>query len=188
MLPFDFAQECLLRSRAIASGAGRSFVSMSRRFLRVRPRNRWIGWFQSLSFWSVSASSRPHMPALDNARDTSLGTNSFAEIVSTVGAVSKDLTRIIGQRIRASPAVIDIGRGNGNLFDQCGIGISANMCPSTALQALRRALEAVNSRLSPVFDPHSSFGRASPSSSLAEAMIVASTNVPVLTVIALALS
>ena len=82
------------------------------------------------------------MPALDNARDTSLGTNSFAEIVSTVGAVSKDLTRIIGQRIRASPAVIDIGRGNGNLFDQCGIGISANM-----------GLEAVNCGFTPVFDP-----------------------------------
>jgi hypothetical protein len=101
-------------------------------------------------------------------------------VAAAIGAVGKHLARAVGQRVRASPAIVDIGRGNRNLFDQCGIGIGSDMC-----------LEAVNSGLSPFDFARTGLcltHRASPSSSLAEAMIVASTSVPVLTVIALALS
>jgi len=52
------------------------------------------------------------------------------------------LARIVRQGTGASLAVVDIGGSDGDLFHQCGIGISADM-----------GLEAVNRRLALVFDP-----------------------------------
>ena len=113
----------------------------------------------------------PHA-GCDNAWNAPSRADGIPEVAATIGAVGKHLARAVGQRVRASPAIVDIGRGNRNRFDQCGIGIGSDM-----------RLEAVNSGL-----PLCLTQRASPSSSLAEAIIVASTSVPVLTVIALALS
>lgn len=108
----------------------------------------------------------------DNARYSTLCKNSLTEMASAIGAVRKYLAGITGQCIGACSAVVDVGGCDCNFFDQRCVGIGADMC-----------LEAVQSRLTLVFDP------ARIIIALASRRnIVASTNVPVLTVIALALS
>jgi hypothetical protein len=70
-------------------------------------------------------------------------------VAAPVRAVGKDLTGIIGQGIWASSAIIDTGRGDRNFFNEGRVCIGPDMGPSTASQALRRTLEAMNSGLSP---------------------------------------
>ena len=62
----------------------------------------------------------------DTTRDTTLGADGITEVAAPIGAVCEDLTGVVRQSIGASPAIVYVGRGDRNLFDQCGIGISAN--------------------------------------------------------------
>jgi hypothetical protein len=78
----------------------------------------------------------------DNARDAALGTNRIAEVAAPVCTVGEDLTGIVGQRIGACPAIIDVGGGDSDLLDQRCVSIGSDM-----------GLEAANDRLSRVFDP-----------------------------------
>jgi hypothetical protein len=78
----------------------------------------------------------------DYARRPAFGTNSVSKVATPVGAVSKDLAGVIGQRIRASPAIVDVGGRNGNFFDQRRVGIGSDM-----------SFEAMNCRLALVLDP-----------------------------------
>lgn len=108
----------------------------------IRPRTRWIGWFQSLSFLKrLGFVTAPHA-GRDNARDTTLGADGVAEVVAAIGAIGEDLAGIFGRRIGARPAIVDIGRGDGDFFYDGCIGIGSDM-----------GLEAVNGSLSLVLDP-----------------------------------
>lgn len=78
----------------------------------------------------------------DDARGTALGANRIAEVALAVSAVREDLAGIVGQRIATCPAIVDIGGCDGDLFDNCRVGISADM-----------GLEAVNGWLALVLDP-----------------------------------
>lgn len=78
----------------------------------------------------------------DDARYPTFCTNSITGVAAAIGAVGKDLAGIIGQRIGASPAIIDIGGSDCNFFDQRSVGISSDM-----------RLEAVNCTLALMLDP-----------------------------------
>jgi len=78
----------------------------------------------------------------DDARRPAFGTNSITEVVAAIGTVGKNIAGIIGQRIGASSAVIDISGCDGDLLDQRSVGIGTDM-----------SLETVNSGLALVFDP-----------------------------------
>ena len=70
----------------------------------MRPRNRWIGWFHSLSLQKrLPFVAAPHAGG-DDARRPAFGTNSPPEVTASVGTVGKDLTGTIGQGIGASSA------------------------------------------------------------------------------------
>ena len=106
----------------------------------------------------------------DNARCAAFGADGAAEMRSPVGTVGEDLAGMVGQRRRTGMSVVHIGRGDRNLLDQRRVRIRADM-----------DLEPVDHPPAFVLDP-------APSSSLADAMIVTSTSVPILTVTAFALS
>jgi site-specific recombinase XerD len=61
----------------------------------------------------------PHA-GCDDARDTTLGADGIAEVIAAIGAVSEDLAGIFGKRIRACPAIIDIGGSDGDFFYEGG--------------------------------------------------------------------
>jgi len=63
-------------------------------------------------------------------------------MIAAIGAVGKHLAGIVGQRIRAGLAAVDVGGRDGDLPDQCRIGIGTDM-----------GLEAINCRLALVLDP-----------------------------------
>jgi len=100
----------------------------------------------------------------DDPRNAAFRTDSVTEItemIAAIGAVGKHLTRIVGQGFRACLAVIDIGGCDREFLDQRRIGIGANV-----------GLGPCTARFPLCFTQ-----RASSSSSLAEAMMVASTGV-----------
>lgn len=78
----------------------------------------------------------------DNARRPAFGADRIAEVVAPVSAVREDFAGIFRQCIRACPAIVDIGGCDGDLFDNCRVGIGADM-----------GFEAVNGWLALVLDP-----------------------------------
>jgi hypothetical protein len=72
----------------------------------------------------------------DDARCPAFRTDGVSKVTAPVGAVGKDLAGIIGQRIGASPAIIDVGRRDGDFFDKRRVGIGSDM-----------GFEAMNCRL-----------------------------------------
>lgn len=83
----------------------------------------------------------PHASG-DDPRDPALCTHRITEVAAAIGAVGEYLAGIIGQRMGACPAIVDVGRRDCNFLDQRGIGISPNM-----------GLEAVNRRFALMLDP-----------------------------------
>lgn len=63
----------------------------------------------------------------DNARRTTPGDDRLAEMVTTIGTVGKDLVGIIRQGIRAGFAIVDIGGGNGDVFNKSRVSVSTNI-------------------------------------------------------------
>jgi hypothetical protein len=102
---------------------------------------------------------------------SALDAHRLAEMGAAIGAVGEYLARRVGQRRRPRTAVVDVGWGDDNRLDERRIGVGTDM-----------GLEAMNGR------PLCLTQRASSSSSLADAMIVASTMVPVFTCTAFAFS
>ena len=113
------------------------------------------------------------MAVSDDARLAAFRMNSVAKMRSPISAVGEHLPRIVGKSRRTRPAIVDAGRRDlGCFLDQRGVGVGADM-----------RFETMNGGLALRFTQW-----PSSSSLLAETMIVASTSVPVLTLIALALS
>ena len=54
----------------------------------------------------------------DDARDPALCTHSITEVAAAIGAVGEYLAGVIGQRIGACPAIVDVGRRDRNFLDQ----------------------------------------------------------------------
>lgn len=63
----------------------------------------------------------------DDAWCAALGPNGRPERFATIGAVGEDLAGIVGKGATTGLAVMDVGRGDGDLLDQRGVGIGADM-------------------------------------------------------------
>jgi hypothetical protein len=107
----------------------------------------------------------------DDPRYATLCKDCVTEMSAAIGAVSKHLAGVVGQRIGTGLAIVDIGRGDRYFLNQRCISVRSNM-----------GLEAMHSPLSLMFYP------AGLVIVFADAIIVASTSVPVLTVTAFDLS
>jgi len=71
-----------------------------------------------------------------------LCTHGITEVIAAIGAVSKHLAGIFGQRVGSGFAIVDIGRCDRHFLNQCRIGVGTNM-----------GFEAMNSPLPLMFYP-----------------------------------
>ena len=86
--------------------------------------DRWVPGIESLSgFGFVTA---PDAGSNDAWR-AALGAHGITKLRSPIGAVGKNLAGIVRQSLRASLAIIDIGRSDRDLFNQRSIGVGAHM-------------------------------------------------------------
>lgn len=70
----------------------------------------------------------------DNPGRAALGPYGIAEVWPPIGAIGKDRVRIVGQRLGPGPAVVDIGRGDGDFLHKGGVGVG----PDMSLEAVNR--------------------------------------------------
>ena len=87
---------------------------------------------------SLGFVAAPHAGG-DDPCYAALSPDRVTKVIAAVGAVGEHFTGIVGQSIRACPAVIDVGRCDRYLLDQRGIGI----CSDMRLEAMNGAFALV---------------------------------------------
>jgi hypothetical protein len=85
----------------------------------------------------------PHMGG-DDARRAALGANRRPGRLATTGAVGEDLTGVVGKRVAAGLAVMNVGGGDGDLLDRRGVGISADVSSVSPRSPTRRSRATVS--------------------------------------------
>ena len=80
----------------------------------------------------------------DNPGYPTPGTHRITQVAPSTGTVGKDLTRVVRQCLWARPAILGIGRCDGNFLHQRCVGIGTDMGP-----------EAVKGWFALIFDPAS---------------------------------